>query len=75
LFWSSFADVKGRRPLYLVSLAIFIVANILLAVLPENYGSLVFLRILQAFGSGAFMAMGAGTVVDVSRKSARANQR
>lgn len=44
---------------------IYIVANILLAVLPANFGALIFLRIVQAFGSAAVVSMGAGTVADV----------
>lgn len=66
LFWASFADHGGRRPLYVSSLSIYIVANVLLATLPKNFGALVFLRIVQAFGSAAVVSMGAGTVVDVS---------
>jgi MFS family permease len=65
LFWSSFADWKGRRPLYLISIALYIGANILLATVPANYGALVFLRVVQAFGSSAVVSMGAGSVADV----------
>jgi MFS family permease len=66
LIWTSFADVSGRRPLYILSLAIFIIANVLLAAVPANFGALVFLRVVQAFGSAAVVSMGAGTVADVS---------
>jgi MFS family permease len=66
LIWTSFADVSGRRPLYILSLVIFIIANVLLAAVPANFGALVFLRIVQAFGSAAVVSMGAGTVADVS---------
>ncbi|KAK4460448.1 putative transporter [Cladorrhinum samala] len=72
LFWSTFADWKGRRPLYLISLFIYIVANILLAAVPANYGALVFLRIVQAFGSAAVVSMGAGTVADITGPKRRA---
>jgi MFS family permease len=65
LFWSSFADWKGRRPLYLISIAVYVGANILLAAVPANYGALVFLRITQAFGSSAVVSTGAGSVADV----------
>ncbi len=65
MFWSSFADWKGRRPLYLYSIAIYVGSNILMAAVPANYGALVFLRIVQAFGSSAVVSMGAGTVADV----------
>ncbi|KAK2060860.1 major facilitator superfamily transporter [Colletotrichum caudatum] len=72
MFWASFADWKGRRPLYIISISIYIVANILLAVVPANYGALVFLRIVQAFGSAAVVSMGAGTVADVTPPKERA---
>nr|XP_036582855.1 putative dityrosine transporter [Colletotrichum truncatum]KAF6791751.1 putative dityrosine transporter [Colletotrichum truncatum] len=72
LFWSSFADWKGRRPLYIISIGIYIGANILLATVPANYGALVFLRIVQAFGSAAVVSMGAGTVADVTEPKKRA---
>jgi hypothetical protein len=49
----------------LISISIYIAANILLAAVPANYGALVFLRIVQAFGSAAVVAMGAGSVADV----------
>ncbi|KAK3902701.1 major facilitator superfamily domain-containing protein, partial [Staphylotrichum tortipilum] len=72
LFWSSFADWKGRRPLYLISIAIYIGSNILMAAVPANYGALVFLRIVQAFGSSAVVSMGAGTVADTTEPKRRA---
>lgn len=65
LFWSAFADWNGRRPLYLISLAIYLVANILMAALPANYGALLFLRMVQAFGCSAVISLGAGTIADV----------
>lgn len=65
LFWSSFSDWKGRRPLYLIALAIYLAANILLAALPANFGALVFLRMVQAFGCSSVITLGAGTVADV----------
>ncbi|KJK64116.1 Major Facilitator Superfamily protein [Aspergillus parasiticus SU-1] len=72
LFWSSYADWKGRRPLYLISLIVYIIANVLMAVLPTNFGALVFLRIVQAFGSSAVVSMGAGTVADITEPKRRA---
>ncbi|KAH6612192.1 major facilitator superfamily domain-containing protein [Chaetomium sp. MPI-SDFR-AT-0129] len=72
LFWSSFADWKGRRPLYLISIAVYILSNILIAVVPANYGALVFLRIVQAFGAAAVVSMGAGSVADTTEPKHRA---
>ncbi|RAK81745.1 putative bicyclomycin resistance protein [Aspergillus fijiensis CBS 313.89] len=71
LFWSSFADRGGRRPLYLSSLLVYIAANILLAVIPANYGALIVLRIVQAFGSAAVVSLGAGTVADITEPKKR----
>jgi len=65
LVWSSFADWKGRRPLYIISILIYILANVLLAAVPANYGALIVLRVVQAFGSSAVVSLGAGTVADV----------
>ncbi|KAE8353790.1 major facilitator superfamily domain-containing protein [Aspergillus coremiiformis] len=72
LFWSSYADWKGRRPLYLISILVYIVANVLIAALPTNFGALIFLRIVQAFGSSAVVSMGAGTVADITEPKRRA---
>ncbi|KAG6004649.1 hypothetical protein E4U21_000873 [Claviceps maximensis] len=71
LFWSSFADHGGRRPLYVISLSIFILSNVLLAALPKNFGSLMFLRVVHAFGSAAVVSMGAGTVADITEPKKR----
>ena len=73
LLWAAGADYGGRRPVYLVSLGIFIVANLLLAALPLNLGALFFLRILQALGSCGVTAVGAGTVADVIEPQRRAS--
>ncbi|KAM7211886.1 Major facilitator superfamily domain containing protein [Rhypophila decipiens] len=71
LFWSSFSDWKGRRPLYLIALAIYLAANILLAALPANFGALVFLRMVQAFGCSSVITLGAGTVADITEPAKR----
>ncbi|CAG7953216.1 unnamed protein product [Penicillium olsonii] len=72
LIWSSFADWKGRRPLYIISILIYILANVLLAAVPANYGALIVLRVVQAFGSSAVVSLGAGTVADIIEPKQRA---
>ncbi|KAI9754229.1 MAG: Dityrosine transporter 1 [Candelina submexicana] len=72
LLWAGLSDLSGRRPLYIVSFAIFIVANITLATFPAKYGALVVLRIIQAFGSCSVASLGAGTVADVTEPKNRA---
>ncbi|OJD31397.1 major facilitator superfamily transporter [Diplodia corticola] len=73
LFWAAAADHWGRRPVYTVSLAIFIASNILLAAVPANIAALFILRILQALGSSAVTSVGAGTVADITEPKSRAS--
>lgn len=65
ILWASWADFGGRKTLYLISLLIFLIANILLTFLPANIVSLFILRIFQAFGASSVMSLGAGTIADV----------
>lgn len=62
--WASWADFGGRKFLYLISLIIYIVANILLASLPAKIGILFAFRVVQAFGASSVQSLGAGTVAD-----------
>ncbi|EDO18614.1 hypothetical protein Kpol_1048p45 [Vanderwaltozyma polyspora DSM 70294] len=66
LIWGHFADICGRKWLYLCSLLLMTIVNILLASLPAKIGLLYFLRIFQAFSSSSVMSMGAGTVTDIT---------
>lgn len=66
LFWGMFADFAGRKFLYISSLSLLVVVNVLLAVLPANIGVLYTLRIFQAFGSSSVIALGTGTVTDIT---------
>lgn len=73
LFWAAAADHWGRRPVYTLSLAIFIASNVLLAAVPANIAALFILRILQALGSSAVASVGAGTVADITEPKNRAS--
>lgn len=66
LFWGAFADLGGRKILYLISLFFMTIVNILLASTPKSIGGLFVLRILQAFTSSSVLSLGAGTVADVT---------
>jgi MFS family permease len=55
----------GRKPIYLISMSIYISANILLASLPENVVALFILRTAQAIGGASGISLGAGVVVDI----------
>lgn len=73
LVWAAFADYGGRKTIYLISLAIFIAANICLAALPAHLASLFVFRVFQAIGSCGVTAVGAGSVADVIEPAKRAS--
>lgn len=56
-FWGSFSDVVGRRPTFLATMLVYIIANIALAV-SDNYAELMVFRALQAAGSSATISIG-----------------
>ncbi|KAK9471918.1 major facilitator superfamily domain-containing protein [Dipodascopsis tothii] len=68
--WSAFADSLGRRPVYLVTSAIYVVANIAISI-NNTYPGLMVLRVLQATGSAAAVSISAGTVADIVEPSRR----
>ncbi|KAJ8663020.1 hypothetical protein O0I10_001197 [Lichtheimia ornata] len=69
-FWSSMADTRGRRPVYLATLLVYVLACIGLAMV-TNYPMLLAFRMLQAFGASSVIAIGAGTIADVTHPSQR----
>ncbi|EGV66437.1 dityrosine transporter A Q resistance [Yamadazyma tenuis ATCC 10573] len=71
LVWAALADVGGRKSLYMFSLLIFLVANILLTFLPAHIGALYTLRVIQAIGSSSVLSVGAGTVADITPPTIR----
>ncbi|KAL4955752.1 major facilitator superfamily domain-containing protein [Aspergillus filifer] len=73
LIGAAAADLGGRKTVYIVTLASFLVANILLASLPSNIGVLFVLRIFQAFGACVVTSIGAGTITDIIEPSRRAS--
>ncbi|KEF51654.1 uncharacterized protein A1O9_12289 [Exophiala aquamarina CBS 119918] len=69
-FFGDFADIAGRRPAYAVCFAVYIVANIGLA-LQNTYPALFVLRCIQSTGSSATIAMCSAVVADVTTASER----
>jgi MFS family permease len=57
LIWGSFSDALGRRPIYIYSFAVYIVANIGLSFSP-NFAVLLIFRGLQAAGSASTVSIG-----------------
>ncbi|KAL2180600.1 major facilitator superfamily domain-containing protein [Thermothelomyces heterothallicus CBS 202.75] len=64
-FTGSLSDSVGRRPVYAVCFAIYIAANVGLA-LQRRFAALVVLRCLQSSGSSGTVALGNAVVSDVA---------
>ncbi|KAJ0367454.1 hypothetical protein COL154_003104 [Colletotrichum chrysophilum] len=70
LLWGSISDVLGRRPIYIASFAVYIVANIALSFSP-SFAILLVFRGLQAAGSASTVSIGNGVIQDISPSSER----
>ncbi|KAL8937797.1 MAG: hypothetical protein Q9211_003505 [Gyalolechia sp. 1 TL-2023] len=73
LFWGSLADYGGHKPLYMVSLAIYIASNIFMAAIPANLPAIFIVRVVQDVGAAAGLSLGAGTVADITESKDRAS--
>lgn len=69
-FWSAFADCLGRRPIYISTFIVYIIANIGLAITP-NFAVLMAFRAIQAAGSSATISVGAGVIADIATPAER----
>lgn len=71
-FFGSASDSFGRRPIYICTLVIYLGADVGLALCPTNaYWLLLVLRMLQATGGSAVIAIGAGAISDIAVPSER----
>ncbi|KAG0263020.1 hypothetical protein BG011_009417 [Mortierella polycephala] len=70
VFWASLCDYFGRRPIYLMSMFIFILGSIF-AALSHNVWVFFFMRAIQAFGSSSVLAVGGGSLSDVFHSGER----
>ncbi|KAG0649893.1 Itaconate transport [Hyphodiscus hymeniophilus] len=68
--FAEIADKSGRRPVYIMCYIIFNAANIGLA-LQNSYTALLILRMLQAAGSSATVALANGVVGDIVTSAER----
>jgi MFS family permease len=57
VIWGSFADVLGRRPIYIASFTVYIIANIGLSFSP-NFAVLLIFGAPQAAGSASTVSLG-----------------
>ncbi|KDR77434.1 hypothetical protein GALMADRAFT_155380 [Galerina marginata CBS 339.88] len=64
LLWSAISEVKGRKLVYLTSIALFSLGSIIVA-LSRHIGPVIGFRVLQAAGSSAVMAIGAASLADI----------
>lgn len=64
IWWSAFSEQFGRRSIYLLSFALFIVFSILCAV-STNAPMLIIFRLLAGGASASVQVIGAGTIADI----------
>lgn len=69
-FWGPLADSYGRRPIFLSTLFVYLLANIALAQ-SKSFAMLMLFRGIQAIGSSSTIAIGAGVIGDVALGSER----
>lgn len=70
LFFGDLSDQIGRRPVYMLTFALYLGANIGLA-LQHSYGALMVLRAMQSTGSSATVAIGSAVMADVTTSAER----
>ncbi|CAA7266027.1 unnamed protein product [Cyclocybe aegerita] len=70
LVWSAVSEVKGRKVVYIVSLSLFTLGTIVVA-LSRNINLVIGFRCLQAAGSSAVMSIGAATLADIFEPEVR----
>jgi len=65
LLFATASDSFGRRPIYLITYAVYTVASLGLALNKHSYTALLMLRALQSLGASAVLAIAFGVVADV----------
>ncbi|KAK6853609.1 MFS general substrate transporter [Apiospora arundinis] len=68
LFWGSLSDTVGRRPIYIASFIVYLIANIGLSFSPSFVVILLF-RALQSAGSASTVSIGNGVIQDIAHPS------
>ena len=65
LIFATASDTFGRRPICLITYAVYTVASLGLALNKHSYAALLILRALQSLGASAVLAIAFGVVSDV----------
>ncbi|KAK6607056.1 major facilitator superfamily transporter [Botrytis cinerea] len=69
-FWGPISDTKGRRITFMGTFIVYLASNIGLA-LSDNFATLMVFRAIQAAGSAATIAVGAGVIGDITTPKER----
>ncbi|KAF9220514.1 vacuolar DHA amino acid exporter [Gyrodon lividus] len=64
VIWSAVSEIKGRKVVYLLSVSLFTVGSVVVAV-SKTIGLLIGMRAIQAAGSSAVITIGAATLADI----------
>ncbi|KAI6046702.1 vacuolar DHA amino acid exporter [Pisolithus marmoratus] len=64
ILWSAVSEIKGRKLVYLTSVLLFALGSAFVAV-SKSIGLMIGMRVLQAIGSSAVIAIGAATLADI----------
>ncbi|KAG2120071.1 MFS general substrate transporter [Suillus cothurnatus] len=64
IIWSSISEIKGRKLVYLLSIALFIIGSSTVAI-SRTIGLVIGMRIVQGAGSSAVFAIGTATLADI----------
>lgn len=63
--FATLSDTLGRRPIFLITLTLYLLAGLGLALNRDSYAALLVLRALQNLGASAVLALGYGVRADV----------
>ncbi|KAJ5408560.1 MFS general substrate transporter [Penicillium cosmopolitanum] len=74
LLTASFSDQRGRRPVFLVCLTVYLGANIGLAS-QTSFAALMALRCLQSFGASSLSVVGIAAMTDIITRAERGKYR
>ncbi|KAK2613302.1 hypothetical protein N8I77_000223 [Diaporthe amygdali] len=72
MFFGGFADTAGRRPAFVISFVIYILANVGVAVCTK-YSELLVLRCFQSAGIAATVALSNAVIADIVTSAERGN--